>query len=114
MPEGSGPSKEGTPEEGTSEVGGGEGVDAQEVLRTFEASAGDPVFHSNPVPIPSGAIPAPPEPERASSVGPTLVIGACGSLWFAAALSSGATVPALFAAFWLALLAVDLAVNLRR
>ncbi|HTF56135.1 MAG TPA: hypothetical protein VK661_02610 [Planctomycetota bacterium] len=114
MPKGPGPAEERDSEERTPEVGGGEGIDAQEVLRTFEASAGEPVFHPDPVPIPSGAIPAPPEPERASSVGPTLVIGACGSLWFAAALSSGATVPALFAAFWLALLAVDLWFGLRR
>jgi len=103
MPEGPG-----SAEEGNAEIGRGEGVDAQEVLRTFEASAGEAVFHPEPVPIPSGAIPALPRSESRFSVGPTLVIGACGSLWFAAALSSGATIPALFAAFWLALLAVDL------
>ena len=110
MREGPGPAEEGNPEQ----VGRGEGVDAQEVLRTFEASAGEAVFHPEPIPIPSGAIVDPPRPPPRTSVGPTLVIGACGSLWFAAALASGATIPALFAAFWLALLAIDLWHGLHR
>jgi hypothetical protein len=109
MPDGTRPAEEGAPEE----VGGESGVDAQEVLRTFAAAADEAVVHPEPIPIPSGAIPSPPAPAPRSSIGPTLVIGACGSLWFAAALSSGATIPIVIASFWFAFLAVDLWIVLR-
>lgn len=89
-----------------------EGAEVAEAPDSGPSSAVDFVFHPNPVSIPAGALRAP--PVRRPSFGPTFMIGACAALWISAALATGETVPILFVAGWLIMLALDLRIALRK
>jgi len=99
MPEGASPEPE-------------EGAEVAEAPDSGPSAAVDFVFHPNPVSIPAGALRA--SPVRRPSFGPTFMIGACASLWLSAAAVTGETVPILFAAGWLIVLALDLGFALRK
>ena len=71
------------------------------------------VVHHEPVRIPVSALPRCPRP-AGPAFSTTFVIGTAASLWFAAALVTGAREPVIFASAWFVILLIDFRHNLKR